>query len=163
MEAVAVKLLWIHTRVSVALFDRDTDGDGAGDASDNCPAIANSDQLDTDADNQGNVCDSDDDNDGLSDSYENQYSFLDPLNSSDAALDQDGDGFTNLHELQSGTLPDNSDTDGDGVDDGADFYPTDSSRSQNPYVKLDAAGNDYPMMPPPGHVYATMTAGWSGR
>ncbi len=76
----------------------DTDLDGIADATDNCPAVANGDQLNTDGDTQGNACDTDDDNDGLLDTYENQYSFLDPLDSSDAALDQDSDGLTNLQE-----------------------------------------------------------------
>ena len=45
----------------------DTDNDGVGDNSDNCPVNANADQLNTDADNAGNVCDTDDDNDGVLD------------------------------------------------------------------------------------------------
>gem|GEM_PF-1451704 len=48
----------------------DTDTDAVGDALDNCPAVANSDQLNTDGDNLGNACDGDDDNDGLSDTQE---------------------------------------------------------------------------------------------
>jgi len=47
----------------------DQDGDGISDASDNCPTIANANQLNTDYDSQGDVCDStpfgaDNDNDG---------------------------------------------------------------------------------------------------
>jgi len=34
---------------------------------DNCPLLANVDQLNTDGDAQGNVCDTDDDNDGMPD------------------------------------------------------------------------------------------------
>ena len=45
----------------------DTDDDGVGDNSDNCPAIANEDQLDTDSDGDGDLCDEDDDGDGVSD------------------------------------------------------------------------------------------------
>jgi hypothetical protein len=48
----------------------DTDADTLGDFLDNCPAAANSDQLNTDGDNLGNACDADDDNDGLSDTQE---------------------------------------------------------------------------------------------
>ena len=45
----------------------DTDGDGAPDSADNCPAVANSDQLDSDSDGQGDACDDDDDNDSVAD------------------------------------------------------------------------------------------------
>jgi hypothetical protein len=47
---------------------------------------------------------SDTDGDGLPDDWENLYS-LDPLNPNDAALDNDGDGLTNLQEFQLGTNP----------------------------------------------------------
>ena len=40
---------------------------------------------------------SDDDNDGMPDSFETANGF-DPLNSGDASQDADGDGFTNLEE-----------------------------------------------------------------
>jgi hypothetical protein len=45
----------------------DADGDGVADASDNCPAVSNSNQLDTDGDGAGDACDTDDDNDGVLD------------------------------------------------------------------------------------------------
>ncbi len=45
----------------------DTDRDGVTDETDNCVHNANADQLDTDHDGIGNVCDSDDDGDGVSD------------------------------------------------------------------------------------------------
>lgn len=48
----------------------DADHDGVGDNSDNCPSLANTNQLDSDLDGAGNVCDDDDDNDTLSDDYE---------------------------------------------------------------------------------------------
>ena len=60
------------------------------------------------------------DGDGLPTWYERGYSFLNPNNASDAAMDQDGDGLTNLGEFQAGSLPDNPDTDGDGVSDGVE-------------------------------------------
>ncbi len=36
---------------------------------------------------------------------ETQYSFLNTLDSSDASLDQDGDGFTNKEEFDVGSDP----------------------------------------------------------
>ena len=45
----------------------DSDGDGVLDNDDNCPAVANEDQSDTDSDGQGDACDSDDDGDGVAD------------------------------------------------------------------------------------------------
>jgi len=59
---------------------------------------------DTDGDLVANFVDTDDDNDGLPDSYEVQYGF-DPLDSADANEDADGDGQSNLQEFQSGTDP----------------------------------------------------------
>lgn len=58
-------------RVSAPQPEADEDGDGVLDASDNCPATANSDQANYDSDAQGDVCDTDDDNDGLPDPTDN--------------------------------------------------------------------------------------------
>ncbi len=45
----------------------DADRDGILDSVDNCVDVANADQLDTDRDGKGNVCDTDDDGDGVLD------------------------------------------------------------------------------------------------
>lgn len=47
--------------------DADADSDGVGNATDNCPAVSNSNQANFDGDSQGNACDTDDDNDGVLD------------------------------------------------------------------------------------------------
>lgn len=48
----------------------DSDGDGINVIDDNCPAVANPLQTDTDRDGEGDACDADDDNDGVSDGDE---------------------------------------------------------------------------------------------
>ena len=51
----------------VRLSYDDADSDGAIDARDTCPGLANADQRDTDRDGRGDACDEDDDNDGRGD------------------------------------------------------------------------------------------------
>jgi len=88
---------------SAASKPADQDGDHVIDSSDNCPSIYNATQLNTDGDSQGDVCDLDDDNDAMSDIWENQYG-LNPL-VNDASSDLDGDGITNLQEYTNGSNP----------------------------------------------------------
>jgi hypothetical protein len=63
----------------------DSDGDGVPNPIDNCPATPNTDQLNSDGDTAGDVCDSDDDNDGVSD--------INEANGCDLSPDCDGDGI----------------------------------------------------------------------
>jgi PKD repeat protein len=80
---------------------------------------------DFDDDGLTDAIDPDDDNDGMPDVWETTYG-LNPLNAEDANLDSDGDGLTNLQEYLVGTNPANADSDGDGVTDGQDPYPTEA-------------------------------------
>jgi len=57
--------------------DFDSDSDGILDINDNCAFAFNPDQLDTDGDGWGDLCDSDDDGDGIADDFD-----CDPLDSS---------------------------------------------------------------------------------
>lgn len=81
----------------------DSDADGIADAFDNCPDDVNL-QFDNDGDMSGDMCDRDDDNDGMSDDFEVTYG-LDPFDAADALLDPDVDGLTNRREAFIGTDP----------------------------------------------------------
>lgn len=94
--------------------------------------------IDTDGDGIVDRLDDDDDGDGISDAFENAYG-LDALDASDAGLDADGDGLTNLEEFTAGTDPTLADTDGDGVFDAYDSAPLSDSEGVAEFY--DADGN----------------------
>lgn len=83
--------LMIHARENPCLGEmggEDTDGDGFGDACDNCPLHSNFDQVDSDKDGAGDMCDPDDDNDNMEDTQDNCPFVRNP-----GQRDSDGDGL----------------------------------------------------------------------
>lgn len=94
----------------------DTDGDGIADATDNCPLVANADQLNTDGDGEGDACDTDDDNDGVLDVSDNC-----PLVVNADQLNTDGDAEGDVCD---------TDDDNDGVLDLSDNCPLVANANQ---------------------------------
>ena len=90
------------------------------DENDNCVNTANTDQLDTDADGNGDACENDDDDDGLDDTKEQEFG-TDPKNK-----DTDFDGMIDGLEIKNGTDPLRQDTDSDDYSDSKDVFPLDA-------------------------------------
>lgn len=82
--------------------DTDVDGDGMSDQLDNCTMIANAEQLDSDADGYGNVCDADFNNNGIVDPFD--LSRLKSRFGSTEAPDEDLDGNGVVDSLDLSTL-----------------------------------------------------------
>ena len=102
----------------------DPDSDGVPLSTDNCPLLSNPDQIDTDANGSGNVCDIDDDGDGVIDTADafplDSDESVDTDNDgagNNADTDDDNDGLLDDEEILFGTDPLNSDSDGDGASD----------------------------------------------
>ena len=79
---------------------KDTDSDSIVDVDDNCPTVSNPTQANTDMDDKGDACDSDDDNDGLTDNFpdlcprggEFNWTSMQDTSNPSASTDWDNDG-----------------------------------------------------------------------
>ena len=108
----------------------DTDGDKICNICDNCPLINNTDQIDTDNDGIGDVCDNDKDNDGINNSNDNCPFTKNP---SQTDINNDGVGDACDEDMDGDTIPnlsdncqhipnkDQKDTDGDRIGDVCDL------------------------------------------
>jgi endonuclease G len=112
----------------------DTDADGVPDDTDNCPFTVNADQANFDHDSMGDVCDTDDDNDGVSDTDE-AAAGSDPHNA--ASTPEVCDGVDN--DLNDGVDEGFTDTDQDGT---ADCVDTDDDNDGVSDAAEIAAGSD---------------------
>jgi hypothetical protein len=115
--------LWIAQSVALQPAP-DNDNDDVPNALDNCPDDANTNQANNDGDSQGDVCDTDDDNDTFSDTAESNATGpgnaqgSDPFNANSTPEVCDG----NDNDLNEGTDEGFTNTDGTG---GADCVDTD--------------------------------------
>jgi len=148
----------IPSATSPACLAVDTDSDTVPDATDNCPLVANTDQIDTNGDTQGDACDPDDDGDGVVDATDNCRLIENPAQSN-----TDGDALGNACDLDDDNdevldLVDNCatvvntdqanndgddlgdvcdpDDDNDGILDGLDNCPLVANPDQDPSVCL---------------------------
>ena len=94
----------------------DSDGDGVPDSSDNCPTTPNADQKDTDGDGKGDACDTDKDGDGVGNDFDNCPLVANP-NQNNSDQDPWGDVCDNCPTTFN---PDQVDTDHDGLGDACD-------------------------------------------
>jgi hypothetical protein len=107
----------------------DRDGDGVGDACDNCPTVSSRDQTDRDGDGLGDACDNcpdlassnqqDADGDGHGDLCDNCPTVAN-TNQVDGDGDGNGDACDNCPAVSN---PDQVDLDGDGFGDACDACP----------------------------------------
>ena len=140
--------------------EEDWDNDGISNSNDNCQFVWNADQMNHDNDQLGDVCDTDIDGDGVTNSIPLDLSHssnidMCPFTAANSSKDTDGDGcdddsdadgIIDYLDLCPGS-DDAIDVDNDGIIDGCDLYPgdtdndgVDNSEDECPYT--NALGQD---------------------
>ncbi len=127
--SVLMPYVWLTETIAVL----DADGDGVADEDDNCPNAANPGQDNTDLDSEGDACDSDDDNDGITDNFPDNcprnsqtgWTSTRDFNDPASSTDWDNDGCKDDH-------PEDNDDDNDGVLDLEDTCPRTSFNPPRP-------------------------------
>ena len=111
----------------VHVINDDYDSDGVLNADDNCPDTPNAQQIDTDGDGAGDVCDDDIDGDGVSNEEDafpndtNETADYDGDGTGDNAdSDDDNDGMNDTSDAFPYDQNETTDTDGDGIGDNSD-------------------------------------------
>lgn len=138
--------------VTATFVFADRDDDGVPDGADNCADADNADQVDSDGDGVGDVCDADRDGDGIDDATDNCDTSANPSQTDSDSdglgdlcdSDRDGDSIANatdncadvpnadqanLDGDGAGDVCD-ADQDGDGIDDATDNCDTSANPSQ---------------------------------
>ena len=128
----------------------DRDEDTVTDGDDNCPAIANTSQIDINGNNIGDICESDIDNDDVPDQLDNcpYIANLTQLDNDNDAVgdvcdnDDDNDGLSDVIENNINTDPFLIDSDGDGLSDFDEVNYDGVANEYNPLTDTNPLSSD---------------------
>ena len=126
MKSRAITLAALLLLAAAPAMAIDADLDGVDDAVDNCPGVYNPDQMDSDADMIGDMCDpdGDPDMDGLPTNLDNCPFVSNPFQN-DLDMDAVGDACDNCPTIVN---MDQADSDNDGTGDACETVATSTTR-----------------------------------